>query len=117
MFTNENIARVVHTANKAYCEALGDYSQLEWELAPQWQRDSAIDGVNARRLDSSMTSEKQHESWCSYKINEGWTFGEIKDEKAKTHPCLVPYNKLPSSQQAKDHIFTEICNAMLSVKE
>lgn len=42
---NEQIARVAHEVNRAYCKALGDDSQEVWELAPQWQRDSAIVGV------------------------------------------------------------------------
>ncbi len=35
------IARVCHEVNKAYCEALGDNSQPTWEDAPEWQRSSA----------------------------------------------------------------------------
>lgn len=45
--TPEQIARVVHEVNRAYCEALGDTSQPKWEDAPQWQRDSAMLGVTA----------------------------------------------------------------------
>ena len=41
----EEIARVAHEVNRAYCQALGDDSQPAWEVAPQWQRDSAINGV------------------------------------------------------------------------
>ena len=35
---NEDIARVAHQVNKAYCEALGDTSQPDWENAPDWQK-------------------------------------------------------------------------------
>lgn len=41
----EQIARVCHEVNRAYCQALGDDSQPAWEDAPQWQRDSALLGV------------------------------------------------------------------------
>ena len=43
--TNEHIARVCHEVNRAYCEALGDTSQPAWEDAPEWQRKSAMKGV------------------------------------------------------------------------
>ena len=43
--TVEGIARVAHEINKAYCEALGDTSQKGWADAPQWQIDSACNGV------------------------------------------------------------------------
>lgn len=39
------IASVCHAANKSWCEANGDKSQQDWDRAEQWQRDSAIKGV------------------------------------------------------------------------
>ncbi len=115
MFTDEQIAQVTHAANKAYCEALGDFSQQDWSEAPQWQRDSAIAGVAAKRADPAMTPEKQHESWFAHKVADGWVYGETKDAEAKTHPCMVPYDQLPAAQRAKDHIFGAIVTAMLAV--
>jgi hypothetical protein len=41
----EEIAKVAHEVNRAYCQAIGDNSQPTWEEAPGWQRDSAINGV------------------------------------------------------------------------
>ena len=43
------IAIICHEANKIYCESLGDNSQESWEDAPEWQRASAIDGVQKQR--------------------------------------------------------------------
>lgn len=34
------IAQVAHEINKAYCEAIGDNSQVSWENAPERQKDS-----------------------------------------------------------------------------
>ena len=41
----ELIARVCHEANRAYCAALGDASQAEWDKASDWQKDSVRNGV------------------------------------------------------------------------
>jgi hypothetical protein len=30
----EEIAKVAHEVNRAYCQALGDFSQPKWEDAP-----------------------------------------------------------------------------------
>ena len=49
MITDEQIARVAHEANRAYCLSLGDPSQLPWEEAPDWAKESAIDGVRFHR--------------------------------------------------------------------
>jgi hypothetical protein len=39
------IAMVAHEVNKAYCQSIGDNSQPTWREAPEWQTDSAINGV------------------------------------------------------------------------
>jgi hypothetical protein len=41
-------ARAAHEANRAYCLALGDETQAPWHDAPDWQKESAIEGVAAR---------------------------------------------------------------------
>ena len=43
--TKQDIAKVAHEINLAYCESIGDNSQPTWELAPDWQKSSAINGV------------------------------------------------------------------------
>lgn len=116
MFTDRQIARVCHNANKAYCEESGDMSQVEFELAPEWQQSSAILGVAAVRADPAMTAADQHQCWLDFKVADGWVYGEAKDAEAKTHPCCVPYDQLPPQQKAKDSIFGAIARAMLAVE-
>lgn len=106
------IARVCHQANKALCAAFGDMSQVDWEAAPQWQRDSAVVGVKFCRENPDAPPSANHVSWAAQKIAEGWTFGQIKNADAKTHPCLVPFDQLPRDQQAKDFVFKAIVAAM-----
>lgn len=42
-----------------------------------------------------------HEVWSASRIAEGWTYGPRRDDRAKTHPCLVPYEEL--SENEKDY--------------
>jgi hypothetical protein len=106
-----DIAKVCHNINKAYCESLGDTSQPDWFDAPQWQRDSALMGVELH-LSGDHGPEKSHESWLAQKVAEGWEYGPIKDPELKQHPCCVPYNQLPQWQQAKDFIFRGVVHAL-----
>ena len=33
---------------------------------------------------------------------DGWTYGSVRDDAKKHHPCLVPYNQLPDSEKEYD---------------
>lgn len=111
-YTLEQIARVCHQTNKAYCEMLGDMSQADWEQAPDWQRLSAIAGVEFHHLYPMAGDEASHESWRSQKTAEGWVYGPVKDADLKQHPCMVDFDELPIQQQLKDALFKTICNTL-----
>lgn len=100
----EACARAAHEANRAYCLALGDTSQVAWEDAPPWQRESARNGALGVIWHGNGPRES-HASWLREKEGTGWRFGEVKDPEAKTHPCMVPYDQLPEAQRRKDGIF------------
>lgn len=110
--TVDHIARVTHEANRAYCASIGDTSQVPWDEAPKWQRDSAIAGVKAKIDNPAMTAAMQHESWSALKVKEGWTYGPVKNPEAKHHPCLVPYSDLPEEQKRKDALFGAVVLAL-----
>lgn len=105
------IAQVCHEANRAYCQSIGDNTQLPWDSAPDWQKNSACHGVLGV-LCNGNTPEQTHESWLAMKEKTGWKFGPVKDAEAKEHPCMVPYDQLPPEQQRKDHLFRDVCLAM-----
>lgn len=43
-----------------------------------------------------------HEVWSQNRMNEGWTYGPVRDDEKKTHPCLVAYEDLPESEKDYD---------------
>lgn len=106
----ETVARVCHETNRAWCEANGDMSQRPWMDAEDWQRDSACRGVQVA-IDGA-TPEEQHEAWCQDKFEDGWVYGLVKDKVEMTHPCLVPYQKLPVEQQVKDALFGAVVRVL-----
>ena len=107
------IAKACHEVNRVFCRYLGDDSQVAFEDAPEWQRESAMAGVQGVLDGKIVTPEAQHEAWCAQKVADGWVCGETKDAKQKTHPCLVPYHELPAEQQMKDHLFRAVATAFL----
>lgn len=107
----DQIAKVCHEVNRAYCQALGDFSQPAWEDAPEWQRVSARVGVDLHLM-GDFGPEASHISWMKNKLDEGWKYGLVKDEEKKEHPCMVPFSALPIEQQAKDFIFRAVVHAL-----
>lgn len=112
----DQIARVCHEVNRAYCMALGDSTQVSWEDAPEWQRASARMGVDLHTM-GDFGPEASHISWMKQKIDDGWVYGVVKDASIKTHPCIVPFDQLPVAQQAKDFIFRAVVHALTNNKD
>lgn len=109
----EAAAQAAHEANREYCLTIGDTSHKPWADAPQWQRDSAINGVLGLIGNPERTPEQSHEAWMKEKVNEGWIYGKQKNAKAKTHPCIVAYADLPEPQRKKDVLFNDTVKAFL----
>ena len=40
-------------------------------------------------------SKNVHEVCAETRIKRGWTYGTERNDEWKTHPCLIPYEKLP----------------------
>lgn len=43
-----------------------------------------------------------HAVWMRRRLEEGWRFGPVRDDARREHPCLVPYGRLPDSEQQYD---------------
>lgn len=108
----DDIAKICHEANRALCETQGDTSQVAWEEAPDWQRESAIKGVEFNLANPDAPASASHDSWLAEKEATGWKYGPTKDAEKKEHPCFVPYDELPPEQQAKDHLFKAIVSGL-----
>lgn len=110
------LAKIVHNANKAYCEAIGDYSQKDWEDTPTEIQNSAVKGVSAVLEDPSTTPKDLHDKWVIAKVQDGWVYEKKKDLEKKTHPCLVDYDKLSVEQRFKDSLFLNIVKTYIDFK-
>ena len=108
----ESIAKTCHEVNRAYCKSIGDDSQPTWEEAPDWQKQSAVNGVKFHLENPNAGPAASHESWLAEKERDGWKYGPVKNQEIKEHPCFVPYAELPKEQQAKDALFISVVHAL-----
>ena len=49
-------------------------------------------------------AENVHEVWSQNRINDGWKYGEVRNDSNKETPCLVPY-----SRQCRKNIDVTVC--------
>ncbi|XP_053094373.1 ryanodine receptor 2 isoform X10 [Pangasianodon hypophthalmus] len=45
-------------------------------------------------------AENIHELWVMNKIELGWTYGVVRDDNKRQHPCLVEFSKLPEQERS-----------------
>ena len=43
-----------------------------------------------------------HEIWAKSRMEQGWTYGELRNDLLKKHPCLIPYEELTEEERAYD---------------
>jgi hypothetical protein len=117
----EQVARICHETNRAYCESIGDTSQPSWETAPEWQKVSARVGVkfhlDSLQLGREPSPSASHESWLEQKKADGWKYGTVKNPDKKEHPCFVPYSELPLDQKMKDYLFVSVVKAFWTAEQ
>lgn len=113
MLTPEKIAEIIHEANRALSRTFGDMTHNHWDFAPQYQRDKVTNGVKNHLAQSKTPSPRaSHEAWLKYMASQGWTYGPVKNEDVKQHPCMVAYDDLKESDKLKDVLFIAICKAL-----
>jgi DNA-binding transcriptional MerR regulator len=111
--TAEDIARVVHAANRELQIVQGDPTPSPpWDEAPDYQVREGIAGVQEVLRNRELTAEQSHELWCDRMRADGWTHGDVKDPARKTHPTLLPWAELPSEQRLKDRLFIAVVRAL-----
>jgi len=51
---------------------------------------------------AELMAKHVHDTWMAQRVKNGWKYGEHRDDKKKTHPCIVPYEELPESEKEYD---------------
>lgn len=124
----ETLARAIHADYRRRAgpsAAPGSPAHLEWDDLPETyrraNRDQAADisrklaAIGCRMVPTTALEtppfalsdeeverlgELEHERWMSERQADGWVYGPVKDEAAKTHPAIVRWGQL--SEAVKD---------------
>lgn len=49
-------------------------------------------------------AENAHDIWARARLDEGWTYGPVRNDELKQHPDLVPYSQLTDSEKEYDRL-------------
>jgi hypothetical protein len=47
-------------------------------------------------------AEAEHNGWMDQRARAGWSWAATRDDAAKHHPSMLPYDQLPEREKAKD---------------
>lgn len=128
----EELAKAVHELYHAEARARGESPETNpalrpWELLPETLRNAnreqvadipsklrllgyelaPHDGLPASQIlidDATLErlSIREHSRWMSERLQNGWTFGEKRDDARKLHPMLIPWEQLSELEREKD---------------
>ena len=108
----EICARVAHEAMRAYKIGLGEDVLPVWDKLSDDLRASTIAGVAYRLKNPNAPLSAQHDQWMAERMAAGWRKGKVKDAKLKTHPSLIPYEKLQETERRKDALIAQVVEAI-----
>lgn len=57
-----------------------------------------------------------HEVWAQSRQSMGWTWGAVRNDELKKHPCLVPYDQLTEVEKQYDRD-TAVCTIKFILKQ
>ena len=105
-------AKIIHETLSHYKKENNNPIIINWDQASPEKKQSTIDGIKYHLLNPTASAKDSHDSWMNQKIANGWVYGETKDPIKKTHPKLVPYDKLDDNTKSLDHIFSGLVNSL-----
>ena len=108
-FKPHEIAYILYKLNMAFYDVVG------FRLHADINLDDIEEGVKhyQKLLESNEdTSErKTHEIWLEGKLQAGWKYGEILNNKRKENPWIIPYDYLSLEQRCRLYLFSAIIKA------
>jgi hypothetical protein len=88
----------LHVLSKANKSDKLQYSPMPLRITNQEVRTRFV----RQKFPIEEISAQIHNSWMLKRLDEGWSFGKVLDEKKKTHPALIRYEELDNADQQRN---------------
>jgi len=100
------IARTCHQLWVARQEVTGFTPDPPWEKLSKKERSTSFWGVEFVLTHPDITPEELFFAWRRHKIENGWSFGKLRDNKNMTHPYIIEeFEKLPEEEKLNYRLF------------
>ncbi len=94
---NSNVAQADHMSVKIR-EVLGTDAPIDADALRAYKRAYEMKPPAEKKK----LMELEHDRWMRFHIFHGWRYDPVRDDRAKRHNLLVPYDQLPDGQWIKD---------------
>ena len=96
------LSEEIMTDNLAAAERIPEVlSLVGLMVVPEGHQLKAID-TKVLEDNIELLAEAEHNGWLDQKLNNGWSYGESRNDSKKIHNLLIPYSKLLEQDKEKD---------------
>lgn len=95
----EDLSENLRDANRAAADHLAVHLAAIGRDLDDWRPE---DAATLSIADRERLARLEHRRWCADRIDKGWRRGETRDDAARRHPCLVPWENLTEADRQKD---------------
>lgn len=105
--TPEEIQNVAEKLNAYMTEGnfLLETSTFDDECCPHMDDSGVYIESDVFNKIATVFAERQHNKWLHERMKNGWRYGQIRDDKQRTHPLIKPWNQLSEDQKTIDFSF------------
>lgn len=75
---------------------------MEKNYVPQPMDTSSVQLPEELNVLIEQMAKNVHEVWAQSRMEQGWTYGEERNDTLRKHPCLIPYEELSEVEKAYD---------------
>jgi hypothetical protein len=109
-----SICRIVYYATRQLRAELGQTGGgVDWEVLPDTVRNEVEANIRAIAGGRMKSPEVMHNVWRTAKINDGWSWGMVKDVEQQKHPAICAFDELPIMEQAKYNVFFALASTLI----
>jgi hypothetical protein len=113
-FIVADMARIAYEATRQLAMVFNE-TRTAWDDLSDDLRQLIIQRAREHLEHPDWTAQSTHEAWVDRRLLEGWHYAADLDLRDKRHPHLVPFNKLPARERARQILFVSTIASLVGL--